>query len=77
MFVHNPHQRMGHLSGRMVASGANQEVFIIVVIVVVIIVVIIVIIIILVTFSRNPVFFNEGEYVEHQPTDPEPRIGKA
>ena len=74
VFVHNPHQRMGHLSGRMVASGANQEVFIIVV---VIIVVIIVIIIILVTFSHNPVFFNEGEYVEHQPTDPEPRIGKA
>ena len=26
VFVHNPHQRMGHLSGRMVASSGNQEV---------------------------------------------------
>ena len=26
VFVHNPHQRMGHMSGRMVASQGNHEI---------------------------------------------------
>ena len=25
MFIHNPHQRMGHMSGRMMSSQANMD----------------------------------------------------
>ena len=26
MFIHNPHQRMGHMSGRMVSTQANMDI---------------------------------------------------
>ena len=51
---------MGHLSGRMVASGGNQEVFVIIIIIIIIIIICVIIFIIFEEFkglSKNVILF--------------------